>query len=199
MTTTRPCKSRRLLLLQRGFESHPPAAYALLGARPPALSAPSRLPLPSPSLGSFPPSPILTLTRDAAAIYAAPGRGENDERQPATLPEAARSQPVLACFSVATPSDPSLPRFSLPFARAQGRKKERILFPSRGMAASRARLSRAAAVLGFLLLAASAEAGPAEVEMVFLKNAVAKGAGACSLLPLSALQLLFPVVHWLTL
>jgi len=52
------------------------------------------------------------------------------------------------------------------------------------MAASRARLSRAAAVLSFLLLAAAAEAGPADVEMVFLKNAVAKGAGACSLSPL---------------
>jgi len=55
-------------------------AYALLGARPPALSAPSRPPLPSPSLGSFPPSLILTLTRDAAAIYAAPGRGESSLR-----------------------------------------------------------------------------------------------------------------------
>ncbi|RLM73740.1 pectin acetylesterase 7-like [Panicum miliaceum] len=46
------------------------------------------------------------------------------------------------------------------------------------MAASRAWLARAAAaaLLGFVLLVASAEAGSAEVEMVFLKTAVAKGA-----------------------
>ncbi|XP_034602427.1 pectin acetylesterase 7 [Setaria viridis] len=46
------------------------------------------------------------------------------------------------------------------------------------MAVSRARLARAAAaaVLGFVVAAVLAEAGPADVEMVFLKNAVAKGA-----------------------
>nr|CAB3485663.1 unnamed protein product [Digitaria exilis] len=43
------------------------------------------------------------------------------------------------------------------------------------MAASLAWLP-GAAVLGFLLLVVLAEAGPADVEMVFLKNAVAKGA-----------------------
>ncbi|KAF8651535.1 hypothetical protein HU200_063355 [Digitaria exilis] len=47
------------------------------------------------------------------------------------------------------------------------------------MAASLAWLP-GAAVLGFLLLVVLAEAGPADVEMVFLKNAVAKGAGVCS-------------------
>jgi len=54
------------------------------------------------------------------------------------------------------------------------------------MAASRAWLARAtaAAVLGFVLVVASAEAASGDVEMVFLKAAVAKGAGACSALPL---------------
>jgi hypothetical protein len=65
------------------------------------------------------------------------------------------------------------------------------------MAVSRARLARAAAaaaVLGFVVAVVLAEAGPADVEMVFLKNAVAKGAGACSLpLHLQILGLPCPV------
>lgn len=54
------------------------------------------------------------------------------------------------------------------------------------MAASGAWLARATAtaVLGFVLAVVSAEAASGDVEMVFLKAAVAKGAGACSALQL---------------
>ncbi|PVH35787.1 hypothetical protein PAHAL_7G279400 [Panicum hallii] len=121
-------------------------------------------------LGSFPPSLILALTRDAAAIYAAPGRGGNDERQRPSLRPRTASRCLLFCRHPFR----SIPALFLSSRAPRGGR--RTLFSSRGMAASRAWLARAATVLGFLLLAASAEAGPAEVEMVFLKNAVAKGA-----------------------
>ncbi|CAL5030187.1 unnamed protein product [Urochloa decumbens] len=125
----------------------------------PPSSAPSSLPHPH--------------TR-AAAIYATPGRGESDERAPPSLPEAARSQ----CLRYLLPRiAPSIP-ISHPCSVSPFPLRAKILFVPRGMAASRAWLARAAAaaVLGFVVVAGLAEAGPADVEMVFLKNAVAKGA-----------------------
>jgi hypothetical protein len=58
-----------------------------------------------------------------------------------------------------------------------GKKLARKLSPRR-MATRRARLSLAVAASSFVATAAAA--GAADVDMVFLKSAVAKGAGVCS-------------------
>jgi hypothetical protein len=126
---------------------------------------------PLPFLGSVPSS----LVQSSAAIYATPSRGGNGQCQRLTL----RPRRATACalsLSRTSSSTSTLHWPLLPF-----RVLEREILP-RGMAASRAWLARAtaAAVLGFVLVVASAEAASGDVEMVFLKAAVAKGAGACS-------------------
>jgi hypothetical protein len=57
----------------------------------------------------------------------------------------------------------------------------------------RARLSLAVAALSFV--AAAAAAGAADVDMVFLKSAVAKGAGVCSAVQLPFQSISLPLFY----
>lgn len=127
--------------------------------------------------GSLPSS----LLQSSAAIYATtPSRGE--ERPVSSSHPWGRAEPLLAlAFSRCLTPAALPPSSTLHCSSLSSRLLELREILPRGMAASRAWLlarATAAAVLGFVLLVMSAEAASGDVEMVFLKSAVAKGAGA---------------------